>query len=111
MADDNSEDIPISFRRNTEPILEPFTNPKNTTIMAKITPDIIKGVSTKFGGGNSKECFATNKRNHRIHFAKSVNPTRWVFKNHNLNNKPMWLICRDCILRLRFAAIPLPLHG
>ena len=30
--------------------------------MAKITPiDIIKGVSGKFGGGNSKEYFATNK--------------------------------------------------
>ena len=112
MADDNSEDIPISFRRNTEPILEPFTNPKNTTIMAKITPiDIIKGVSSKFGGGNAKDCFATNKRNHRIHLANNVNPTRWVFKIHNINNKPMWLIGRDCILRLQFAAIPLPLHG
>ena len=30
--------------------------------MAKITPiDIIKGVSGKFGGGNPKEYFATNK--------------------------------------------------
>ena len=30
--------------------------------MAKITPiDIIKGVSDKFGGGKSKEYFATNK--------------------------------------------------
>ena len=112
MADDNSEDIPISYRRNTEPILEPFTNPKNTTIMAKNTPiDIIKDVSSKFGGSNAKDCFATNKHNHRIHFAKSVNPTRRVFKIHNINNKPMWSICRDCTLRLRFAAIPLPLHG
>ena len=30
--------------------------------MAKITPiDILKGVSGKFGGGKSKEYFATNK--------------------------------------------------
>ena len=30
--------------------------------MAKITPiDIVKGVSGKFGGGKSKEYFATNK--------------------------------------------------
>ena len=43
--------------------------------MAKITPiDIIKGVSGKFGGGNSKENFATNKCSYRIHFAKRVNP-------------------------------------
>ena len=43
--------------------------------MAKITPiDIIKGVSGKFGGGNSKEYFATNKCSYRIHFAKRVNP-------------------------------------
>ena len=113
MADDNSEDIPISFRRNTEPILEPFTTPpKNSTIMAKITPiDIIKGVSGKFGGGNSKECFTTNKYSYRTHLVKRVNPTRRVFKIQNINNKPMWSICRDCILRLRFAAIPLPLHG
>lgn len=80
--------------------------------MAKITPfDIIKGVSGKFGGGNSKECFTTNKYSYRTHLVKRVNPTRRVFKIHNINNKPMWSICRDCILRLRFAAIPLPLHG
>ena len=43
--------------------------------MAKITPiDIIKGVSGKFGGGNLKENFATNKCSYRIHFAKRVNP-------------------------------------
>ena len=43
--------------------------------MAKITPiDIIKGVSGKFGGGNSKENFATNKCSYRIHFAKRVTP-------------------------------------
>ena len=43
--------------------------------MAKITPiDIIKGVSGKFGGGNSKEYFATNKCSYHIHFAKRVNP-------------------------------------
>jgi len=43
--------------------------------MAKITPiDIIKGVSGKFGGGNSKEYFATNKCSYTIHFAKRVNP-------------------------------------
>ena len=42
--------------------------------MAKITPiDIIKGVSGKFGGGNSKEYFATNKCSYRIHLAKRVN--------------------------------------
>ena len=35
--------------------------------MAKITPiDIIKGVSGKFGGGNSKEYFATNKPRKRL---------------------------------------------
>ena len=35
--------------------------------MAKITPiDIIKGVSGKFGGGNSKEYFATNKCRKRL---------------------------------------------
>ena len=74
MADDNSEDIPISYRRNTERILELFPNLKNTTIMAKITPiDIIKGVSRKFGGGNSKEYFATNKCSYHIHLAKRVN--------------------------------------
>ena len=48
---------------------------KKSTIMAKITPiDIIKGVSGKFGGGNSKEYFATNKCSYTIHFAKRVNP-------------------------------------
>ena len=74
MADDNSEDIPISYRRNTERILELFPNLKNTTIMAKITPiDIIKGVSRIFGGGNSKEYFATNKCSYHIHLAKRVN--------------------------------------
>ena len=42
--------------------------------MAKITPiDIIKGISGKFGGGNSKEYFATNKSSYNIHFAKRVN--------------------------------------
>ena len=42
--------------------------------MAKITPiDIIKGVSRKFGGGNSKEYFATNKCSYHIHLAKRVN--------------------------------------
>ncbi len=43
--------------------------------MAKITPiDIIKGISGKFGGGNSKEYLATNKCSYRIHLAKRVNP-------------------------------------
>ena len=43
--------------------------------MAIITPiDIINGVSGKFGGGNSKENFATNKCSYRIHLAKRVNP-------------------------------------
>ncbi len=43
--------------------------------MAKIAPiDIIKGVSGKFGGGNSKEYFATNKCSYRIHLAKRFNP-------------------------------------
>ena len=42
--------------------------------MAKITPiDIIKGVSRKIGGGNSKEYFATNKCSYHIHLAKRVN--------------------------------------
>ena len=42
--------------------------------MAKITPiDIIKGVSIKFGGGNSKEYFVTNKCSYHIHLAKRVN--------------------------------------
>ncbi len=60
MADKDSEGIPIPFRRKTERILKLFTNPKNTTIMTKITPiDIIKSVSSKFGGGNLKEYFAT----------------------------------------------------
>jgi len=43
--------------------------------MAKITPiDIIKGISGKFGGGKSKEYFATNKCNYHIHLAKRVTP-------------------------------------
>ena len=43
--------------------------------MAKITPiDIIKGISDKFGGGKSKEYFATNKCNYRIHLVKRVTP-------------------------------------
>ena len=43
--------------------------------MAKITPiDINKGISGKFGGGNSKEYLATNKCSYRIHLAKRVNP-------------------------------------
>ena len=34
--------------------------------MAKITPiDIIKGVSSKFGGGNLKEYFATKRTNNK----------------------------------------------
>ena len=87
LADDNSEDIPISFRRNTEPILEPFTNPKNTTIMAKNTPiDIIKDVSSKFGGSNAKDCFATNKR--RKHLNSCIilkgHLLGWVFKIHKI---------------------------
>ena len=42
--------------------------------MAKITPiDIIKGISGKFGGGNSKEYFATSKSSYNIYFAKRVN--------------------------------------
>ena len=65
----NSDIIP----KECNPILEPFTNPKKSTIMAKITPiDIIKGVSGKFGG-NSKEYFATNKTSYNIYFAKRVN--------------------------------------
>ena len=40
--------------------------------MAKITRiDIIKDISGKFGSGNSKEYFATNKCNYRIHLTKS----------------------------------------
>ncbi len=43
--------------------------------MAKITPiDIIKGISGKFGDTKSKEYFATNKCNYRIHTAKSLTP-------------------------------------
>ena len=43
--------------------------------MAKITPiDIIKGISGKFGGGKSKEYFATNKCSNRIHLVKRVTP-------------------------------------
>ena len=54
--------------------MESFTNPQNTTIMAKITPiDIIKGISGKFGGGKSKEYFATNKSSYNILFAKKLN--------------------------------------
>ena len=42
--------------------------------MAKIDPiDIIKGTSGKFGGGKSKEYFATNKSSYNIHFAKKLN--------------------------------------
>ena len=43
--------------------------------MAKITPiDIIKGISGKFGGGKSKEYFATDKHNYHIHLVKRVTP-------------------------------------
>ena len=43
--------------------------------MAKITPiDIIKGISGKFGGGKTKEYFATNKCNYHINLAKRVTP-------------------------------------
>ena len=42
--------------------------------MAKITRiDIIKGISGKLGGNNSKEYFATNKCNYRIHLTKRFN--------------------------------------
>ena len=42
--------------------------------MVKITPiDIIKGVSGKFGGGNPKEYFTTNKCSYHIHLAKRFN--------------------------------------
>ena len=42
--------------------------------MAKISPiDFIKGISGKFGGGKSKEYFATNKSCYNIHFAKKLN--------------------------------------
>ena len=42
--------------------------------MAKISPiDFIKGISGKFGGGKSKEYFATNKGSYNIHFAKKLN--------------------------------------
>ena len=45
--------------------------------MAKITPiDIIKGISSKFGDGNSKEYLATNKCSYRIHLAKRVTPSQ-----------------------------------
>ena len=60
MADKDSEGTPIPFRRNTERLWSYLLTPKNTTIMTKITPiDIIKSVSSKFGGGNLKEYFAT----------------------------------------------------
>ena len=74
MANEHSEDIPISYRRNTERILKLFTNLKNTTIMAKIRfIDIIESVSRKFGGGNQEEYFATNKCSYHIRLAKRVN--------------------------------------
>ena len=42
--------------------------------MAKISPiDFIKGTSGKFGGGKSKEYFATNKSSYNILFAKKLN--------------------------------------
>ena len=41
--------------------------------MAKITPiDIIKGISSKLGGGYSKEYFVTNKCSYRIHLLKRL---------------------------------------
>lgn len=50
--------------------------------MAKITHiDIIKGFSSKLGGGNSKGYFATNKCSYHIHLAKRVPPTRRVWRN------------------------------
>ncbi len=43
--------------------------------MAKIIPiDILKNISGKFGGGNSKEYFATNKCSYHIHLTKRVTP-------------------------------------
>ena len=43
--------------------------------MAKITPiDIIKGVSGKFGGGKSKEYFATNKCTLRFNTIVKTSP-------------------------------------
>ena len=57
------------------PFWSHLLTPKNTILMAKITPiDIIKGISGKFGGGKSKEYFATNKCNYHIHLAKRVTP-------------------------------------
>ena len=51
--------------------------------MAKITPiDIIKGVSGKFGGGNSKEYFATNKPRKRLN--SCIILMGRVFKIHNI---------------------------
>ena len=42
--------------------------------MAKMSPiDFIKGISGKFGGGKSKEYFATNKSSYNILFAKKLN--------------------------------------
>ena len=43
--------------------------------MAKIIPiDILKNISGKLGGGNSKKYLATNKCSNRIHLAKRVTP-------------------------------------
>ena len=43
--------------------------------MAKIIPiDILKNISGKLGGGNSKEYLATNKCSNRIHLVKRVTP-------------------------------------
>ena len=43
--------------------------------MAKIIPfDILMNISSKFGGGNSKEYFATDKHNYHIHLVKRVTP-------------------------------------
>ena len=55
--------------------------------MAKITPiDIIKGVSGKFGGGNSKECFTTNKYRKRLNSCIILKGhlLGWVFKIHKI---------------------------
>ena len=43
--------------------------------MAKIISfDILMNISGKFGGGKSKEYFATNKCSYHIHLAKRVTP-------------------------------------
>ena len=43
--------------------------------MAKIISfDILMNISSKLGGGNSKEYFATNKCSNRIHLVKRVTP-------------------------------------